>query len=237
MSHRVQYNSSHNALGIEAILNSTTNIETMPSIAQPGPLGPTPPTGQYACPADIKAVLQAHARENNYAIATDCSTAKKAAWVCSKSGQYNSKNKADGVHDTKRRRNTGTTKTGCPFRVRALYNEASNNWTTNITDSNHNHDGVVALSALPHHRIGALTTEEHLKLSDMAQLGHSPTAILAALRHANPDNCLVARDVYNLLYKLRLSELAGKTPVEWLLLVCIPLISLIFTNKYRNSKN
>jgi hypothetical protein len=57
MSYRVGYNSSHNAPGIEAIPNSITNIKTMPSIAQPGPLGLTPPTRQYACPANIKAVL------------------------------------------------------------------------------------------------------------------------------------------------------------------------------------
>jgi hypothetical protein len=58
----------------------------MPSPTNLGPLGLPPPTGQYACLADIKALLQAHARDNSYAIASDCSTAKKAAWICSKSG-------------------------------------------------------------------------------------------------------------------------------------------------------
>jgi hypothetical protein len=58
------------------------------------PLGPPPPTGQYSGLAEIKALLQAHARDNGYAIASNCPTPKKAAWVCSKSCKYNNKCKA-----------------------------------------------------------------------------------------------------------------------------------------------
>jgi len=53
----------------------------------------------------------------------------------------------------------------------------------------------------------------------MNQLGYNPTAILNALRQANPDSALVAWDIYNLLYNLQLDELAGSTLVEWLLIV------------------
>jgi hypothetical protein len=55
----------------------------------------------------------------------------------------------------------------------------------------------------------------------MNQLGHSPTAILNALRQENPDSVLVPWDIYNLLYSLQLDELAGSTPVEWLLIVSV----------------
>ena len=88
-----------------------------------------------------------------------------------------------------------------------------------VVNPDHNHDAVVSISALPHHRLGAITDEERQKVANMSQLGHSPTAILSALRHANPASCLVPRDIYNLLYSLRLDELAGSTPVEWLLIV------------------
>jgi hypothetical protein len=54
----------------------------------------------------------------------------------------------------------------------------------------------------------------------MNQLGYSPTAILNALRQANLDSLLLPRDIYNLLYSLRLDELKGSTLVEWLLMVC-----------------
>lgn len=65
----------------------------MPSPTNPGPLGP-PPTGQYTALADVKSLLQAHAWDHGYATVCDCSTAKKAAWICSKSGKYTSKNKS-----------------------------------------------------------------------------------------------------------------------------------------------
>jgi hypothetical protein len=121
-----------------------------------------------------------------------------------------------------------------------MFDEITGAWTTNITSSDHNHDAVVALSALPHHRLAAITPEERLNVSNMVQLGHSPSAILNALRQANPDSCLVPRDIYNLLYTLRLDELAGSTPVEWLLAVSVSYIILYviiklilfdFTNK------
>ena len=53
----------------------------------------------------------------------------------------------------------------------------------------------------------------------MNGLGHSLLQILQALRLANPRSVLVMRDIYNLLYSMRLDELAGRTPVEWLLQV------------------
>jgi hypothetical protein len=56
-------------------------------------------------------------------------------------------------------------------------------------------------------------------VSSDSKLGHNPTQILQALRMANPNSYLVPRDIYNLLHNLRLEELAGDTPVEWLLKV------------------
>jgi len=46
----------------------------------------------------------------------------------------------------------------------------------------HNHDAVASISALPHHRIGALTNEERAKIKSMNQLGQGPTAILQTIR-------------------------------------------------------
>jgi hypothetical protein len=80
-------------------------------------------------------------------------------------------------------------------------------------------------TALPHHRTSSLTVEEYARLKEMSILGHSPSAILSALRFANPELLLVQRDIYNLLHNLRLDELAGYTPVEWLLKV-ITILSM-----------
>ena len=52
---------------------------------------------------------------------------------------------------------------------------------------------------------------------DMSALGHSPTQILNAIRQSNPESNLIPRDIYNLLASLRVEELDGQTPIEWLL--------------------
>jgi hypothetical protein len=98
----------------------------MPSPTYLGPLGPLPLAGEYATPADIKAALQAHARDNGYAIAADSRTPTRAYWICFKGGKYNHKNKSYDMHPTKCRRNTRTTKTGGEFRVRTTYSNINN---------------------------------------------------------------------------------------------------------------
>ena len=67
----------------------------MPSLAEQGPLRPPPTLSDDGCKSldTIRAVLQDHALINGYAIIVDCYTTVKAAWVCSKSGKYNSRSK------------------------------------------------------------------------------------------------------------------------------------------------
>jgi hypothetical protein len=207
----------------------------MPSPTEVGPLGPPPLIGQYKKHSNITHALQAHARENGYAITVNKTTPTVGAWICSKGGKYDPRGKSDAVHESKRRKNTGTTKTGCPFRVRATKDDQTGLWTSVISTHEHNHDAVAALSALPQHRLGSITEEERQKVAEGSKLGHSPTQILQALRMANPDSCLVARDIYNLLHNLRLEELAGNTPIEWLLKVYLikRRLSLIYSaNKF-----
>lgn len=91
---------------------------------------------------------------------------------------------------------------------------------------------------LPHHRVGGRTEDERKSVKEMGTQGHSPAAILSTLRYANPELLLVQHDVYNLLHSLRLHELAGRTPIEWLLEVCLPRVSFLFlaNNLLRNSR-
>src|SRR5947209_4713452 len=89
--------------------------------------------------------------------------AKELPRSCTRSGQYNNKCKNPDVHPTKKRRNTSTTKIGCPFRVRANY-AAGTNWTVYIVDCNHNHRPATSNSALLRHRTAALLPSEHTKV-------------------------------------------------------------------------
>ena len=189
----------------------------MPSPTEHGPLGPPPTLSDDDCKDldTIKAVLQKHALLHGYAISVDCSTPVKAAWVCSKSGQHRDHRTKD-VPDKKRRKNTSTAKTGCKFRVSAS-RQGAMPWTVKIFNNDHNHELVEALSALPQHRAATMSEEERSLVSSMHWNGHTPLQILSSLQSLNPASHLIVKDIYNLLHKLRLDELGGLTPVEWLL--------------------
>jgi len=190
----------------------------MPTDLEPGPLGPAFDKAIYNDSSTIKTALQAHAKVNGYAISCNSSLPTRVVYVCSKSGNYDARNQGL-VHESKCRKGTGTTKTNCKYRVAAKLIVGTNQWQVTVLNNEHNHDAVISPTALPHHRTSSLTVEEYARLKEMSILGHSPSAILSALRFANPELLLVQRDVYNLLHNLRLDELAGYTPVEWLLKV------------------
>jgi hypothetical protein len=156
----------------------------MPSLTEHGPLGPLPTLDNDDCKAldTIKAALQKHALAHGYAIKTDCSTPIKAAWVCSKSGNYDdcSKNLKD-VPGKKRRKNTSTMKTGCKFRVSAA-RQRDMPWTVKIFNNHHNHKPVKASSALPQHRIAAMSEEEQSLVGSIYQNSYSSLQILSALQ-------------------------------------------------------
>jgi hypothetical protein len=74
---------------------------TMPTVDEPGPIGPPPPGTQYPDPLAMKAAFQSHASDNGYAIKVDCSTPKLKVYLCSKGGRYDNKGKSDTIHKSK----------------------------------------------------------------------------------------------------------------------------------------
>jgi hypothetical protein len=73
-------------------IDTVFQLSSMPSPSEPGPLGPHPLTGQYDDLLQIKAFLQAHARENGYAIIVQKTTVTVrhmyAATAVSAKGQF-----------------------------------------------------------------------------------------------------------------------------------------------------
>jgi hypothetical protein len=153
-------------------------------MANLAPLGDPVAEAVYADLPAAKAALQEHAKANGFAVSVDSSNAQRAFYICTKGGKYNAKGKVSTNHPSRQRRNTSTIKTDCPYRVVA-WKQLDGSFKTEVLDHNHNHGPVAALSALPQHRIGAMTPEEHAKVKDMMVLGHSPSQILNALRHDN----------------------------------------------------
>jgi hypothetical protein len=180
-------------------------------------LGPPPNEAVYSNLDAVKAALQAHGGAHGYSIVIDSSIPdKKVVYKCSKGGKYRDQRNPD-MHETKRRKNTSTTKTNCPFRVVAKKLIDNPGWKVEVDNEKHNHLAISELSALPQHRIASMTLEERAKVKELASLNNTPTQILDSLRAGNPGTHLISKDIYNLLASLRLEELNGKTPVEWLL--------------------
>jgi hypothetical protein len=186
-------------------------------MATPAPLGPAIAETVYDDPKAVKDALQAHAGQNGYSITISSSNERRVFYMCSKSGKYDAKGKVSTTHESKRRKNTSTMKTDCKYQCVAQKLDTDDGWKLEVLNNNHNHGLVSALSALPAHIIAAITPEERVMVCEMYVLSHSPIQILNKLRHDKPDCTLIPHATYNLLVSMRVEELDGKTPIEWLL--------------------
>jgi len=157
-------------------------------MATPAPLGPLFDEAVYKDFATIKAALQEHARINGFAISVHSSREQRAIFKCTKGGKYDDRGKDLTVHTSRQRRNTSTIKTNCKYQVQAKKCEDQLGYLVKVLKNNHNHSPIAAISALPQHRIAAMTLEEHSIARDMNVLGHSPRQILDKLQQANPES-------------------------------------------------
>jgi transcription factor AFT len=187
------------------------------------PLGPPPDEAEYTDQATAKAALQSHARAHGYSISVESSCSQHTVYNCSKGGKYRDKGKNPETHESKRRKNTSTMKTGCPWQAVAK-NSVSGGCKVEVVENNHNHEPVAALSALPQHRIASTTSSEKARVKEMQSLGYPPSQILCTIFSENKDSLLMPRDIYNLLAGFRIEELNRQTPIEWLLQVIFVMI-------------
>jgi hypothetical protein len=95
--------------------------------------------------------------------------------------------------------------------------KVSSNWSLEVLEAIHNHGPSIAITAYPVHRIAALTPETRASISTLSHTGLLPNQILTLLRDSNPEIPLISKDIANITQKLRLEELDGRTPIQWLL--------------------
>jgi len=185
------------------------------------PLGLPFPIAKSNSPEALFAALQAHARANGFAIMQRSKTPTRYLWDCDKGGQYNAKGKNADVHPSKRRRETGTKKTGCRYRVKGKRGEDNGApvWHATIIENKHNHGPSMAVSAHTAHRVGAISDEIKAEIIAGSRVGQSPQVILSALQVNKPDVELRSKDVYNIIQASRQEQLGGKTPIQWLMQV------------------
>lgn len=213
-----------------------------------GHCGPPPPTATYPDYNTGFEAIQAHARLNGYAVyIRDKQPPKQPpnrVTVCCDKGPegYQDKGKRPDVHETKRRKNTGSKKCGCKFRVEIKLQEPklpgeSPVWQVRDIGKAHNHGRSADISAHPQHRLAACSEETKDLIIAAAKSGQRYPDILAMHQETTPAFNLVSKDISNLLQGVRNEELAGRSPIQWLLKVSVYLI--IYKPKltvYRNSK-
>ena len=84
----------------------------------------------------------------------------------------------------------------------------------------HNHLASIAPIAYPIHRKASLNKQIRVQIIIMARSSMSIAQILIAIRKQYPEVMLTQKDVSNILQKTRLIELDGKSPIEWLMIIC-----------------
>ena len=178
----------------------------------------------YPDPATAFTAIQAHARQHGYAVFQRDKRSFKVVYTCDRAGQYDPKGKRSQVNPSKQRKNTGSKKCGCLMKVVLHRDKVSGMWQLEVLHAVHNHSPSTAITAHPAHRLAALSEDTRALISNLSSSGLPPAQILTILRKGNPNITLIPKDIANLTYQVRLEELNGSTPIQWLLEVRLLLL-------------
>ena len=191
-----------------------------------------PPEAIYADPETAFIAIQAHAKDQGYAFKKRDKKGSRIVFTCDRGGKYDAKGRDPAVHKSKQRASTGSKKCGCLMMVELRLDHLSGNWILKVLEGAHNHVAVTHVTAHSVHRNSALTTEVRAQIDILSQSGLNPSQILTILRKTTPEIPLIAKDISNVIQEARLTELSGRTPIQWLLDVRYLYPFDYFTNLY-----
>lgn len=157
-------------------------------------------------------VYETHAYNNHYAIVREKGVDKrrKAARIvlmCDKGGKYRDRRDRN-LHSSRRRDNSGSAKTNCPFRI-VTKQCPDGSWDGFIPEErdHHNHDGSDSPIAHTRYRNGWLR-ETAAAQDRMTRLFDDAAAIPLIIKEVKKEHDILQtkRDVYNNKYKRRASS-------------------------------
>ncbi|KAL5194330.1 hypothetical protein HKD37_20G056426 [Glycine soja] len=108
---------------------------------------------------------------------------------CERSGEYRCRKK-EFV-----RRDTGTRKCGCPFKLHGKPVVGGQSWMVKLMCGIHNHE--LAKSLVGHPYVGRLTKAEKTLIADMTKSMVKPRNILLTLKEHNVNSCTTIKQIYN----------------------------------------
>ena len=193
-------------------------MSSLSTTSQPVAFRSAPPEAIYDTKDSLFAAIQAHGRDNGYAIKIRSTQKNRILYDCDRLGVYQQKNST--AHLSRQRNNTGSKKCDCKMRLAGVCQE-DGTWALKIIEDTHNHRPSIAPVAHPAHRIASLAPEIRVEIMRNWKAGIGNTKILSSLRIAFPGINLTLKDISNITQADRLYTLAGKTPIKWLLHVCL----------------
>ncbi|KAL5161585.1 Protein FAR1-RELATED SEQUENCE 5 [Glycine soja] len=123
---------------------------------------------------------------------TNTGTRGRSSFVligCERSGQYKCRNKEFF------RRDTGSRKCSCPFRLRGKPVHGGESWMVKLICGIHNHE--LAKSLVGHPYAGQLTNDEKKIIVDMTKSMVKPKNNILTLKEHNANNCTTIKQIYN----------------------------------------
>ncbi|XP_006598422.1 protein FAR1-RELATED SEQUENCE 4-like [Glycine max] len=128
---------------------------------------------------------------------------------CERSGKYKCRKK-EFV-----RRDTGTRKCGCPFKIRGKPVHGGEGWTVKLICGIHNHE--LAKTLVGHPYAGRLTDDEKNIIADMTKSNVKPRNILLTLKEHNANSCTTIKQIYNARIAYRSSIRGDDTEMQHLM--------------------
>ncbi|KAH1227765.1 Protein FAR1-RELATED SEQUENCE 5 [Glycine max] len=128
---------------------------------------------------------------------------------CERSGKYKCRKK-EFV-----RRDTGTRKCGCPFKIRGKPVHGGEGWMVKLICGIHNHE--LAKTLVGHPYAGRLTEDEKNIIADMTKSNVKPRNILLTLKKYNSNSCTTIKQIYNARSAYRSSIRGDDTKMKHLM--------------------
>ncbi|KAH1193370.1 PKS-NRPS hybrid synthetase [Glycine max] len=151
----------------------------------------------FECREDVLRWAQSVAHENGFVaviLRSDTNTGSRGRTTfvligCERSGEYKCRKK-EFI-----RRDTGTRKCGCPFKLRCKLVVGGEGWMVKLICGVHNHE--LAKSLVGHPYAGRLTKAEKILIADMTKSMVKPRNILLTLKEHNANSCTTIKQIYN----------------------------------------
>ena len=191
-----------------------------------------PPKAVYSDLEAAFTAIQLYAKNNGYTFKKHNKKPFRVVYSCNRAGKLDVRGKDLAIYKSKQRKATGTKKCRCLIRVELRQDSLSGNWILQVLEGVYNHVASIDITAYLVYRNNALTTEIRTQIGILLQSGLNPSEILTILWTAIPEIPLIIKDISNAIQEARLTELSGRTLIQWLLDVRYLYYFDYFTNLY-----